>query len=120
MMESFELVERHLYRRRYQTSSGEWATCYVGRFVDWKGVRRKFPLGEHLDRARNKLGELRKKNDAEFDFDKEKAEKKKAKASGMTLFPWIERFMSVKASKRSLSKDKESAQKRKFASRTAS
>lgn len=33
------------------------------------------PLPEHLDRARNKLGELRRKNDAEFDFDKADADR---------------------------------------------
>jgi hypothetical protein len=43
--------------------------------VDWKGKRRKFPLGSHLNRARNKLSEYRRKNDAEFDFNKNKTER---------------------------------------------
>lgn len=43
------------------------------------------PLGEILDRARNKLGELLRKNDADFDFDKAKAERA---AKEMTFAKW--------------------------------
>jgi site-specific recombinase XerD len=43
--------------------------------VDWKAKRRKFPLGSHLNRARNKLSEYCRKNDADFDFNKNKTER---------------------------------------------
>ncbi len=75
MNQKFECIEKHLYKRQYQTSSGDWSTLYYGIFTDWRRVRRRFSLGEILGRARNKLGELRRKNDAEFDFDKDKADR---------------------------------------------
>ena len=51
------------------------------------------------------MGELRDRNNHRKDFDQEQ------QVQGITLFTWIERFEQVKASKRSLSKDKESAVK---------
>ena len=48
------------------------------------------------------MGELRDRNNHRKDFDQEQ------QVQGITLFAWIERFEQVKASKRSLSKDKES------------
>ena len=107
MQETFERVANHLYRRQYQTAAGEWRSKFYGIFTDWKGKRRKFSLGDSIQDARDKLGELRTMNKGRYDWD---AEKKKA-VRGMTLFIWIERFEQVKASKRSLSKDKESAAK---------
>ena len=95
-------------KRQYQTANGQWSTLYYGIFVDWKGIRRRFPLGDTLDDARDKLGEMRTLNKGRYDWD---VEKKKAKARGMSLFPWIEIFKELKANKRSLSKDKESAVK---------
>lgn len=87
MKEKFERIDPLLYRRQYQTAGGKSRVLYYGIFVDWKGQRRRFPLGEYLKRARNKLGELSRKNDAEFDFDEKKAERE---ARGTTLFKWIE------------------------------
>ena len=50
---SFERIEKHLYKRRYQTAGGEWSTLYHARFKDWKGRQRAFPLGIRAqDRAR--------------------------------------------------------------------
>jgi hypothetical protein len=73
-------------------------------FTDWKGKRRRVPLGSDLETAKAGL-KLRLADDIKkVDFDLEKRR-------GMTLFSWIERFMQVKASKRSLSKDRESAAK---------
>jgi hypothetical protein len=56
-------------------------------FNDWQGIPRRFPLSEKLESARNKLGDLRKKNDAEFDFDARKREKlaKEAEAEKQKL-----------------------------------
>src|SRR4030095_4855852 len=65
----------------YQNAAGAWLSF----FTDWQGLRRRLPLGEILDRARNKLGERRRKNDAEFDFDKAKAERA---AKEMTFAKW--------------------------------
>jgi hypothetical protein len=82
--------EKYLYRRRYQNAAGGWATpLYYALFTDWKGIRRRMPLGEILDRARNKLGDLLRKNDAEFDFDKAKAERA---AKEMTFAKWAAQF----------------------------
>ena len=80
------IPEKHLYRRRYQSAASTWSTLYYALFTDWKGIRRRLPLGEFLDRARNKLGELLRKNDAEFDFDKAKAERV---AKEMTFGKWM-------------------------------
>jgi hypothetical protein len=32
-----EVPVRHLYRRQYQTATGDWRTIYYGIFTDWKG-----------------------------------------------------------------------------------
>jgi integrase len=99
MNQKFECIEKHLYRRQYQTATGGWSTLYYAIFVDWKGIRRHFPLGEHLDRARNKLGEYRRKNDAEFDFDKDKTERE---AREMTFSKWLAACAKSESDKRHL------------------
>ncbi len=70
-----------LYVRRYQTTNGSKATRYYAIFTDWKGIRRREPLSEDLKRAKNALGDLNRKNDAEFDFDE-------AKSRRVTLSQW--------------------------------
>ena len=40
-----EVPIKHLYGRQYQTGGGDWRTIYYAIFTDWKGKRRKFPLG---------------------------------------------------------------------------
>jgi hypothetical protein len=64
MNQKFERIEKHLYRRQYQTASGELSTIYYAEFTDWQGIRRKFPLGDELSDARDKPGELRNLNKA--------------------------------------------------------
>ena len=59
MKQQFDCVEKHLYRRQYQTASGEWSTLYYGIFTDWQGIRRTFPLGNDLQDERDGLGRLR-------------------------------------------------------------
>jgi len=93
--ESFERIEKHLYKRQYQNSTGDWQTIYYGVFVDWKGTRRKFSLGETLQGARDKLGVLHKRNDAEFDFGKEKEDRTTAKIKAMTLGEWLDRYLDL-------------------------
>src|SRR2546422_4628729 len=95
MDQKFERVERHLYKRQYQTANGDWSTLYYGRFVDHKGKRRLFPLGDTLEGARDKLGVLHKRNDAEYDFDKKKQEREEAKIKGMTLAEWLDRYLEL-------------------------
>jgi integrase len=95
MEQTFERVEKHLYKRQYQTASGDWSTVYYGIFTDWKGKRRTFPLGDSLESARDKLGVLHKRNDAEYDFDKERQEREKAKIKGITLGEWLDRYLDL-------------------------
>jgi integrase len=95
MAEKFERVERHLYRRQYQMATGDWSTIYYGIFTDWQGKRRTFPLGNELGDARDKLGELRTMNKGRYDWDKEKAEREKAKVKAMTLAEWLDRYLEL-------------------------
>jgi len=95
MKETFERIDRHLYKRQYQDAAGNWQTLYYARFVDWRGVGRKFPLGEDPQGARDKLGVLHKRNDAESDFDKEREDRVKAKIKAMTLAEWLDRYLTL-------------------------
>jgi len=87
MEQTFERIERHLYKRQYQISTGEWNTLFYGKFTDWKRKLRTFPLGSDLQGARDRLGVLHKRNDAEYDFD---AEAKKKKHSLVKYSPWAD------------------------------
>src|SRR5262249_25000586 len=93
--DKFELVEKYLYRREYETSTGEYSVLYYGNFVDWKKVRRRFPLGDSLEVARDRHGELRNLNGRRFDFDAEKAEQKKSRIKEMTLGEWLDKFLDL-------------------------
>jgi len=95
MEQKFERVERHLYKRKYQIAGGGWRTIFYAVFVDWQGKRRSFPLGENLAKARDRLGVLHKRNDAEYDFDREREDKKKAKTKGMTVAEWMDRYIAL-------------------------
>src|SRR5262249_36750456 len=71
---------------------------------DWKGIPRRFPLSESERSARNKLGDLLKKNDAEFDFDAEKRQREEeakwqeeAKRKGFTLGEFAAHYFKVLA-----------------------
>jgi integrase len=99
MNQSFECVEKHLYRRSYETADGSWSTLYYGIFVDWKGRRRRFPLGDNLGNARDRLGELRRLDMGRYDFDAEKKEREKAKVKAMTLSEWLDRYLSLMKNK---------------------
>lgn len=95
MKQKFEKIEKHLYRREYQTASGDWSTLYYGNFVDWKHVRRNFCLGDNLDAARDELGRLRNLNRGRYDFDAEKKEREQAKVRAMTVNEWLDRYLSL-------------------------
>ena len=59
MLQKFERIEKHLYRRQYQTAKGEVTMTYYVRFKDGRGKQRKFPLGSQLKTAREDLEEYR-------------------------------------------------------------
>jgi hypothetical protein len=103
MDQNFKRIEKHLYRRQYQTA-GNWSTLYDVIFTDWKKKRRTFAIGSDLKTAREELRVLQARNIRKEDFAKDKSR-------GLTLFSWITRFLQVKASKRSLKKDKVSAER---------
>lgn len=91
----FEQVEKHLYRRQYQTSDGNWSTLYYGIFTCWDGRRRTFPLGDSLAIARDRLGELRNLNGRRYDFDADKI-KKQPEPERLTVGAYIPVFLKSK------------------------
>jgi integrase len=88
MRQTFECIEKHLYRRQYQTAGGEWSTLYYAIFTDWQGVRRTFPIGDNLHDARDKLGELRTLNKGRYDWDSEKKKAEDQRRRAITLSHW--------------------------------
>lgn len=101
MTETFERVldaktktpVKHLYRRQYQTAAGDWRTIFYAIFVDWKGKRRKFPLGSSLGPAKEALAiyEARNVRREDFDADKEQA---REDARRITLKDWGECYFA--------------------------
>jgi integrase len=69
MSQKFESVERHLYRRTYQTGDGNWSTLFYAIFTCWDRKRRTFAIGDNVTAARDKLGELRNLNRGRHDFE---------------------------------------------------
>ena len=69
MKQTFECVEKHLYRRQYQTAGGDWSTLYYVIFTDWKKKRRTFPVGSDLKTARDECKVLEARNIRKEDFD---------------------------------------------------
>jgi hypothetical protein len=53
--ETFDQVREAPLLATISNRGRERTTLYYGIFVNWKGKRRNFPLGSHLNRARNKL-----------------------------------------------------------------
>jgi len=92
---SLECIDRRLYKRQHLMLNGEWSTLYYGKFKDWKKKRRTFPLGDDLESARDRLGELRRLNRGRYDFDQEKAEREKAKTKAMTLGTWLDSYLEL-------------------------
>ena len=106
MSQTFERIEKHLYKRQYQTTSGDWSTIFYARFTDFKGKRRMFPLGSDLKTARGELKVLEAQNIRREDFGKDKLIEKRTGA--MTLAEWGEKYphqQGVKY-KRSLNEEK--------------
>lgn len=102
MNQKFERIEKHLYRRQYQISGGDWSTLYYARFTDWKGKRRAFPLGSDLKTAREELKVLEARNIRREDFGADKTD-------GLTVSKWSEMFLNLDEvkEKRSLDRDRQ-------------
>ena len=92
----------NLYQRQYKTRGGYTVTRYYACFRDWAGKRRAIPLGEDFTEAKNKLRELKIQNGQHFNFDK-------AVRIDGKLFAWIDKFLAIKADKRSADRDKKTA-----------
>ena len=92
MNQKFECIEKHLYRRQYQTAGGDWSTLYYVIFTDWKKKRRTFPVGSDLKNARNECKVFEARNIRREDFDAEKAEK----AKGLTYSEWAKIYFKEK------------------------
>ena len=86
-----EVPIKHLYRRQYQTAGGDWRTIYYAIFTDWKGKRRKFPLGSHLGAAKEVLALYQGRNI-------KRGDKIKA-AEGMTVASWADCYWDLEETK---------------------
>ena len=95
MKETFERVGAHFYKRQYQSAVGQWKTIYYAIFTDWKGKRRKFPLGGDLTAAKDGLSIRLAENVKKVDFDKEKQERVKVEIKAMTLAEWLDRYLDL-------------------------
>lgn len=88
----FERIEKHLYRRQYQTADGDWVTVYYAGFVDWKGKRRIFPVGSDLKTARDELKVYGARNIRRGDFDADR-QKPEPPVERLTLARYILAFL---------------------------
>ena len=88
---------KHLYRRQYQNSKGEWQTIYYGIFTDWKGIRRKVTLGSDLQAAKDGLAIRLADNVNRVDFD---AQRQKASEQGMTIAAWSKSYVQLEEVKK--------------------
>jgi integrase len=106
MGQTFERVEKHLYKRQYQTAGGDWSTIFYARFTDWKGKRRIFPLGSDLKTAKGELKVLEARNIRKADFDKDKPIEEKTGA--ITFAEWDKKYPDQEGvkNKRSLNEEK--------------
>jgi hypothetical protein len=95
MHEKFERIEKHLYRRQYQTAGGEWSTLCYARFTDWKGKNRAFPVGSDLKTARDGLRvyEARNIRREDFDLDKKKTDPEPER---LTVARYLPKFLETK------------------------
>jgi integrase len=113
--ETFERVEKHLYKRQYQTAGGQWRTAFYAIFTDWKGVRRKFPVGDNLDEARDELGRLRKLNSGRFDWDAEKKKIEEQRRRAVTFSQWGKTYFDHRLSPNELRPGSADRENRAFA-----
>jgi hypothetical protein len=110
-----EKIEKHLYRRQYQTSGGDWSTKFYAIFTCWDGKRRTFPVGENLAIARDRVGELRNMNGRRFDWDDEKKKVEEQKRRAITFSQWGNRYFADQLSPKALRPNSIDREKRSFA-----
>ena len=91
----FEQIEKHLYRRQYQTSDGNWSTVFYAVFKCWDGKRRWFPIGDNLKAAREGLTLRLAENMKRHDFNGEKQAQQKAKIKPMTVGEWLDKYLEL-------------------------
>lgn len=87
MEQTFERIGEHLYKRSYSTAKGEQRLKFYALFTDWKGVRRRFPLGSDEKSAKQGLRILEADNVKRVDFDKER-EDRQVQQARLTLSQW--------------------------------
>jgi integrase len=115
MKETFERVQKHLYKRQYQTESGDWATAFYARFVDWQGIRRKFAIGDDLEDARDELGRLHILNKGRHDWDAEKRKAEEQRRRAVTFSQWGNTYFADQLSPNELRASSVDREKRSFA-----
>ena len=49
--ETFEQVEKHLFKRCFRMKDGQWTVGYYGVFRDWRGKNRRIRLSADLKTA---------------------------------------------------------------------
>jgi integrase len=108
-------VQKHLYKRQYQTGSGDWATAYYARFVDWQGIRRKFAIGDDLEDARDELGRLHTLNKGRHDWDAEKRKAAEQRRRAITFSQWGTTYFDEDLSPNKLRPGSVDREKRAFA-----
>jgi integrase len=96
-------LPHHLTVQHYTTRRGVRRTLYYVRFTDWKGIRRKVPVGADLTVAKQRRDQLLGQNVLRHDFDQDAAP-----PPGLTLAAWLERCVALRQHKRSLAKDRTS------------
>jgi hypothetical protein len=102
MNQTFEKVEKHLYKRQYPTAGGDWSTKFYGIFTCWDKERRTFPLGDSLQDARDELGRLRTLNKGRHDWDGEKKKVEEQKRRAITFSQWGNRYFTDQLSPNAL------------------
>src|SRR5262245_22621079 len=60
--------EKHLFSNQHKDKHGLWSKRFYAVFTDWQRTTHRDPLGENLQIARDRLGELLTLNGRRFDF----------------------------------------------------
>jgi len=108
MEQSFERIGEHFYKRSYSTAKGEQRLKFYALFTDWKGIRRRFPLGSDEKSAKQGLRILEADNVKRVDFDKER-EQRRAEEKRLTFSQWATLYFAEM-----ISPDKRSVEWEKF------
>lgn len=114
MNQTFECVEKYLYRRQYQIAGGDWSTRFYAIFVCHDGKRRTFPAGDNLSDARDELGRLRTLNKGRYDWDAEKKKVEEQKRRAITFSQWGNRYFTEQLSPKPLRPNSIDREKRSF------